>query len=211
VTMTKQQPTTNGNLRMKRTYTTGQVAKICDVAPRTVSKWIDGGFLKGYRIPGSTDRRVHRDQLLKFMIENKMDPAQIETLRPKILVVGANQIERKQIERVMSSGFEGEAIPKFVDTEFAAGMEITNDYHIALICFSEFGRSASIRMCELMKSRTARVPTSTIAIAAEDESDLDSLTMFDARLKAPYADFQLGEAISHWLEVALTPCKVYAD
>ena len=43
-----------------KVFTTGQVAKICKVAPRTVSKWFDSGRLKGYRIPGSQDRRIPR-------------------------------------------------------------------------------------------------------------------------------------------------------
>lgn len=47
--------------------TTGQVAKICNVAPRTVSKWFDTGKLRGYRIPGSRDRRIPLDQLIRFM------------------------------------------------------------------------------------------------------------------------------------------------
>lgn len=49
--------------------TIGQCAKICKVAPRTVSKWFDSGRLKGYRIPGSQDRRVPQEYLLKFMRE----------------------------------------------------------------------------------------------------------------------------------------------
>jgi excisionase family DNA binding protein len=48
---------------MKKVFTTGQVAKICKVAPRTVSKWFDSGRLRGYRIPGSQDRRIPREQL----------------------------------------------------------------------------------------------------------------------------------------------------
>lgn len=48
-------------------YTTGRVSKICRVAPRTVSKWIDSGKLQGYRLPGSQDRRVNGVELLKFM------------------------------------------------------------------------------------------------------------------------------------------------
>ena len=35
---------------MKKVFTTGQVAKICKVAPRTVSKWFDSGRLRGYLI-----------------------------------------------------------------------------------------------------------------------------------------------------------------
>ena len=51
----------------KTVLTTGEVAKICSVAPRTVSKWFDSGQLRGYRIPGSKDRRIPVDQLVRFM------------------------------------------------------------------------------------------------------------------------------------------------
>ncbi len=51
----------------KNVLTTGDVAKICNVAPRTVSKWFDNGQLKGYRIPGSKDRRIPLGELIRFM------------------------------------------------------------------------------------------------------------------------------------------------
>ena len=51
----------------KEIFTTGDVSRICHVAPRTVSKWFDTGKLNGYRIPGSRDRRIPRNQLLSFM------------------------------------------------------------------------------------------------------------------------------------------------
>ena len=57
--------------RMK-VFTTGQVAEICKVAPRTVAKWFDSGRLKGYRIPGTQDRRIPREYLFKFLREHGM-------------------------------------------------------------------------------------------------------------------------------------------
>ena len=51
----------------KTVFTTGEVARICQVAARTVSKWFDSGQLRGYRIPGSRDRRIPLDELLRFM------------------------------------------------------------------------------------------------------------------------------------------------
>lgn len=48
-------------------FTTGQIARICCVAPRTVCKWIDGGVLDGYRIPISQDRRVKREDFEEFI------------------------------------------------------------------------------------------------------------------------------------------------
>lgn len=47
--------------------TTGVIARLTGVAPRTVSKWIDGGLLVGYRIPLSKDRRVEVSDLRTFM------------------------------------------------------------------------------------------------------------------------------------------------
>ena len=76
---------------MKKVFTTGQVAKICKVAPRTVSKWFDSGRLRGYRIPGSQDRRIPREHLLRFLKEHGMPLGDLEAeVYHKILVVGAD-------------------------------------------------------------------------------------------------------------------------
>lgn len=57
---------------MKDILTVGECARICKVAPRTVSKWFDSGRLRGYRIPGSQDRRIPRQSLIKFLRECKL-------------------------------------------------------------------------------------------------------------------------------------------
>lgn len=51
----------------KLLLTTGEVARFCEVAPRTVNGWIDSGILDGFRLPGSKDRRVRVDVLYTFM------------------------------------------------------------------------------------------------------------------------------------------------
>jgi excisionase family DNA binding protein len=49
-------------------YSTGQAAKICKVAARTVTKWMDSGKLKGFRLPGPGGfRRVPHAALVAFM------------------------------------------------------------------------------------------------------------------------------------------------
>lgn len=78
------------NLETKKMFTTGDVAKLLSVAPRTVSKMFDSGKLVGFRLPGSLDRRIPRDELLKFLRENKMPIP--EELEPK-LIGTANPLE----------------------------------------------------------------------------------------------------------------------
>lgn len=67
--------------------TTGQVARICRVAPRTVSKWFDRGELSGYKIPGSRDRRIPLRTLVEFMRRHNIPMDEIETELAAALVV----------------------------------------------------------------------------------------------------------------------------
>jgi excisionase family DNA binding protein len=75
----------------KDVLTTGEVAKICNVAPRTVSKWFDSGQLRGYRIPGSKDRRIPLAQLVRFMKVHGIPLNGIDTGRPRVLVVDKDE------------------------------------------------------------------------------------------------------------------------
>ena len=52
--------------------TTGDVAKICNVAPRTVSIWFDKGLLNSYCIPASRFRRIPIPELARFMTEHNI-------------------------------------------------------------------------------------------------------------------------------------------
>lgn len=55
---------------MSKDYTTGQVAKMMKVCPRTVAKWCDNGMIEHYRVPGSRDRRMTKEALIEFVNAN---------------------------------------------------------------------------------------------------------------------------------------------
>ena len=74
----------------KNVLTTGDVAKICNVAPRTVSKWFDTGQLKGYRIPGSKDRRIPVSELIRFMKANNMPAPTLPVGKIRVLIVNGD-------------------------------------------------------------------------------------------------------------------------
>ena len=104
----------------KNVLTTGQVAKICNVAPRTVSKWFDSGQLQGYRIPGSKDRRIPLEQLVRFMRANGIPLNGLETGTTRVLVVdadaGACEAVRKTLAEVTRYEVHG------ATTAFEAGL-----------------------------------------------------------------------------------------
>lgn len=58
-------------LRLGRdVLTTGQVARLAGVAPRTVVLWCDKSSLRSYRLPRGRDRRVRREDLELFAREH---------------------------------------------------------------------------------------------------------------------------------------------
>lgn len=68
-------------------FTTGEVAKICNLSQQTVIRCFDRGRLRGFRVPGSRFRRIPRDSLIQFMKENSIPLDRIDTGKTRILVV----------------------------------------------------------------------------------------------------------------------------
>jgi excisionase family DNA binding protein len=89
--------------QVQKTFTTGQIAKRCSVAPRTASKWIDRGHLKGWRIPGSKDRRVYREDLIAFLKANEMKLGDLETeATPRVLLVAVGGSTRAALTHALT-------------------------------------------------------------------------------------------------------------
>ncbi len=59
-------------LKDKEVFTTGEVALLVKVAPRTVVKWFDSGRLPGQRVGSSQRRQIPREELLHFLSEHGM-------------------------------------------------------------------------------------------------------------------------------------------
>jgi excisionase family DNA binding protein len=76
----------------KNVLTTGEVARICNVAPRTVSKWFDSGQLGGYRIPGSKDRRIPLNELMRFMKAHNMPTDALPAGKTRVLLIDDSTI-----------------------------------------------------------------------------------------------------------------------
>jgi excisionase family DNA binding protein len=105
--------------KAKEILTTGEVARICRVAPRTVSKWVDTGQLRGYRIPGSRDRRIPLQQLIRFMKAHGMPLDAIETGQTRILVVDREPDLTELIQQSLSQAGQYEV--RVADSVLEAG------------------------------------------------------------------------------------------
>jgi len=91
-------------MKRKEVLTTGEVARICHVAPRTVSKWFDTGRLNGYRIPGSRDRRIPLGQLVRFMRTHGMPLKELEGDVVRVLVVDPDGVAAACLDEAAEAG-----------------------------------------------------------------------------------------------------------
>src|SRR4051794_17079469 len=159
---------------MKKVFTTGQVAKICKVAPRTVSKWFDSGRLRGYRIPGSQDRRIPREQLIRFLKENGMPLGGLEQEGwHKILIVGAEQLFIERVRELLPEADDYKY--EVAHSGFEAGTKASSFQPNTIIIDHAMGRSESLQIAQTLRRNDAYKETMIIALASEDEPNPEGL------------------------------------
>jgi len=182
---------------MKKVFTTGQVAKICKVAPRTVSKWFDSGRLKGYRIPGSQDRRIPREQLIRFLKEHGMPLGELEEEEwHKILIIGAEKLFIDRLQEMLPDSEDYRY--QVANSGFEAGIMAQSFHPDTIIIDLSLGRSEALQIASNLRRDPSYEATLMIALASEDEAEPDSLKTahsFSEAFKKPFDIALLAERI----------------
>ena len=128
-----------------RVFTTGQVAKICHVAPRTVSNWFDTGRLKGYRIPNSQDRRIPKKYLVKFLKEHGMPLGDLKADEiANVTVVSQDTSILDVLERELDASEFNKA---FASNGFDAGIYVMAYRPDVMTVDFSIGRAEALRIC----------------------------------------------------------------
>ena len=185
----------------KDVLTTGEVAKICNVAPRTVSKWFDTGQLKGYRIPGSKDRRIPVAQLVRFMKEHGIPFDGIAGGKTRILVVDDEPDVVDVLARVLSEQANYEV--RTAANAFQAGVECDRfKPHVMLLDLhlgETNGNQGDVRgLANLVRTDDDLQMTKIIAMSAKvTDAQGNALKSqgFDSLLRKPFQVRQVVEAI----------------
>ncbi len=179
---------------MKTIFTTGQVAKICKVAPRTVSKWFDSGRLRGYRIPGSQDRRIPREHLIRFLKEHGMPLGELEDEAVgKILLVGAEPVIRSSLKEQMG----GDAFKlDFATSGFEAGIQAESLHPDCVIIDFMMGRNEAVMIAQNLRKNAEYIDTVLVGLLSdEDNSSGFDRTIFNETFRKPFDAALLAERI----------------
>ncbi len=180
----------------KEVLTTGEVAKICNVAPRTVSKWFDSGSLKGYRIPGSRDRRIPVSELIKFMKAHGIPLDGIASGRTRVLIVDDDRQVVDTLEKVLTEQTSYEV--KTSINAFQAGMECERFRPHVLLMDIHVGENDARMLVDQVRKNEHLQFTKIIAMSGKlTDGQAQGLRPagFDGFLKKPFQIRQVVEAI----------------
>jgi excisionase family DNA binding protein len=179
---------------MKTIFTTGQVAKICKVAPRTVSKWFDSGRLRGYRIPGSQDRRIPREHLIRFLKEHGMPLGELEDEAVgKILLVGAESMIRAALtEHMNSDQFKLD----FATSGFEAGIQAESLHPDCVVIDFIMGRNEAVMIAQNLRKNSQYADTVLVGLLSdEDNASGFDRSVFNETFRKPFDSALLAERI----------------
>jgi excisionase family DNA binding protein len=178
-----------------KVFTTGQVAKICKVAPRTVSKWFDSGRLKGYRIPGSQDRRIPREYLIRFLKEHGMPLGDLEDeAMAKVLVVGQDQVLIENLKRELP--LERSFKLAVAASGFEAGIQAESFHPDCIIVDFSIGRIEALQICQNLRRNSEYSETILIALLPDDgNSNSFDRSSINETFKKPFDTALLAERL----------------
>jgi excisionase family DNA binding protein len=192
----------NATTKVKDVLTTGEVAKICNVAPRTVSKWFDSGTLHGYRIPGSKDRRIPLTQLIRFMKQHGMPLNGLMTGQTRVMIVDEEADIVEVLEKILEDEAKYEV--EVAKSGFDAGV-LAEKFrpHVILLDLHLKGVDAPM-VARHVKSNPDLQLTKVIALSGQitDEAAKGlNAQGFDSFLRKPFHVRQVIEAIEDAMAV----------
>ena len=186
----------------KDVFTTGEVAKICNVAARTVSKWFDSGQLQGYRIPGSKDRRIPVASLVQFMKDHGIPYDGLMSGATRVLICDADQSVCEGLSKVLSD--ETNYDVRCTNSQFSLGLECERFRpHVLLVDLN----LPNFDACGFMEAIRGVDDLSGMRVIAMSGSVTDGQTAslgrigYDSSLRKPFTVRQVIESI----ETAASP------
>ena len=182
--------------RQKDILTTGEVAKICNVAPRTVSKWFDSGQLRGYRIPGSKDRRIPLNALVKFMKAHNIPVDGLQSGQMRVLIVDGESETVQVLENVLTEQANYEV--RVAHSGFACGVECEKFRPHVMLLDMHLEDVKGEDVLKLIQGNDDLQLTKVIAMSGKlTDGQAQHLMQngFDGYLKKPFHVRQVVEAI----------------
>ena len=188
--------------KVKKLYTTGEVAKICNLSQQTIIRCFDAGRVEGFRIPGSKFRRIPHESLIKFMQSNDIPIDTLQSGKKKILIVDDDvEIIEMMVDVLVRDG-------RFDVKSAASGYEggiMTEQFHPDLIILDYMLPDVNGNVvCRTIKQNPNFAEIKIIIVSGVvNEEEIEDLKQAGAEefIKKPFNIAQLIDKITSILQI----------
>jgi excisionase family DNA binding protein len=159
-----------GETVKKEVLTTFEASRYLNVAPKTVSNWIDAGHLKAYRTVGG-HRRIRREDLEAFIaVQQSGRRVRPAARRRRVLVVESEPAVLEAILQILR-----EAVPQY-DLEaahggFEAGLKVAENAPDLVILDALIPGMKGGEMCRQIRSRPETRQARILALAPHPQPE----------------------------------------
>lgn len=150
----------------ERTFTTHDIAEICDVYPSSVINWINSGKLKSYSTPGGHHRMIREDVIL-FLESMRMPLPKELASRPMRVMIVDDDVE---VTRVLARAFarragtfETEVCHSGVEALIRIGQEPPDLVILDLV----LPKMDGLQVCRVLKAKAQTRDIRIIAISGK--------------------------------------------
>ena len=150
----------------ERTFTTHDIADICDVYPSSIINWINSGKLKSYSTPGG-HHRVLREDLLRFLGSMGMPlPKELSERPMRVLIVDDDPEVARMLTRAFArfgAKFETETCRNGVEALLSIGQAPPDLVVLDLI----LPKMDGLQVCRVLKAKPSTRDIRIIAISGK--------------------------------------------
>ncbi|NOS99393.1 MAG: response regulator [Phycisphaerales bacterium] len=181
----------------KSVYTTGEVARICNISQQTVIRCFDNGRLRGFRVPGSRFRRIPRESLMAFMRHHEIPLDRIDAGPKRVLIVDDDRAVVEMLKDLLQRAGRYEV--RVGLTGFEAGM-LAQEFnpHVILLDF-KLPDVNGTAVCRTLRDSPKMAKTKIIMISGVADPDEVAELMragADAFIKKPFDVEEVIEKIT---------------
>lgn len=175
---------------MHKNFKPSEIASICGVHHRTVSRWISQGHLNGYKLPGRGNYRVSFEEFVKFLNRQNMPiPHELEAVRtsPKVLVIDDEQAIIRSLSRLFNrAGYEVQS----AKDGFEAGIELIRHKPLLVTLDLSMPGMNGFEVLEFIRDNPDLHQTRVMVISGLSDNELSQAVKAgaDRAIRKPYSN-----------------------
>lgn len=158
---------------MKKFFTTGDVAKICEISPKTVINYCESGKLSSEKSPVTNYRRIPRDALVAFMEKYNIPVSRADSIEQKsVLVVDDDENFVRLLKKAFNLA-EKNVLVKVACDGYEALVEIGKEAPDLVILDVMMPKIDGYEVCKTLRSNPSFKGVKICAISGVSDDDME--------------------------------------